>query len=65
MAKDYHKGYRLQCYIPEELLQRLDNYIQKHNDFCQAEKQYQTNKTDVVIRALVEFLQIHDFDITN
>jgi len=28
MKKDYHKGVKLQLYIPEELSQELDKYVQ-------------------------------------
>ena len=30
MKKDYHKGVKLQLYIPEELSQELDNFIKDY-----------------------------------
>ena len=31
MAKDYHKGYKLQCYIPEELNNKIDACVEALN----------------------------------
>lgn len=63
MAKDYHKGVRLQCYIPDELSQKLDNYIQNSNRYLQDHKYCQhINKADVVRAAIIEYLKEHDIN---
>lgn len=53
MPKDYHKGVKLQCYIPEELSQKLDRYNQGYNNLNPHDKM---SKSDIVRIAIKEFL---------
>lgn len=46
MGKDYHKGYRLQVYIPKELEDKLNIYS----------KIFDISKTKIVIEALYSHL---------
>lgn len=63
MAKDYHKGIKLQCYIHDELSQKLDNYIQNYNRYAQAlESDESVTKADVVRLAISEYLEKHDIN---
>lgn len=56
MPKDYHKGVKLQCYIPEDLSQKLDKYIQGYNNLNSHNKM---SKSDIVRIAIKEFLKIY------
>ena len=53
MPKDYHKGVKLQCYIPEKLSQKLDRYNQGYNNLNLHNKM---TKSDIVRIAIKEFL---------
>ena len=53
MKKDYHKGVKLQLYIPEELSQELDNFIKDYNDKL---PHFQITKSDLVRISLTKFL---------
>ena len=44
--KDYHKGKKIQCYIPEELAAALDDNAKKYN----------TSKTSIIIDALYSYI---------
>ena len=46
MKKDYHKGYRLQVYIPEELAELLNLTSQM----------YACSKKEIVVDALYSFI---------
>ena len=46
MAKDYHKGVKLQCYIPEELNNLINDNVKKFN----------MTKTEIVQLALYSFI---------
>lgn len=46
MAKDYHKGKKLQCYIPEE----VDNMINENA------AKYKVTRTKIIIDALYSFI---------
>ena len=46
MKKDYHKGVKLQCYIPEELADLLDLHA----------KAYDCSKKQIVVDALYSFI---------
>lgn len=70
MAKDYHKGVKLQCYISDELSQKVDNYIQNYNRYVQdyvhdydSDGIYKCiSKADVIRLAITEFLEKHDIN---
>lgn len=63
MGKDYHKGVKLQCYISDELSQKLNNYIQNSNRYLQDHDYGKNiNKADVVRAALIEYLQRYDIN---
>lgn len=63
MAKDYHKGVKLQCYISDELSQKLDNYIQNFNRYIQDHNSSELiNKADVVRAALTKYLETYDIN---
>lgn len=53
MKKDYHKGVKLQLYIPEELSQELDRYNQGYNNLNPHDK---ISKSDIVRTAIKQFL---------
>lgn len=44
--KDYHKGKKVQCYIPEELAAALDDNAKK----------YDVSKTRIIIDALYSYI---------
>lgn len=44
--KDYHKGKKIQCYIPEELAAALDDNVKK----------YDISKTQVITDALYSYI---------
>lgn len=44
--KDYHKGKKIQCYIPEDLAAALDDNAKK----------YDISKTQVIIDALYSYI---------
>lgn len=46
MAKDYHKGKKLQCYIPEEVNNMLNENAAK----------YKVTRTQIIIDALYSFI---------
>lgn len=46
MPKDYHKGKKIQCYIPEELAAALDDNAKK----------YDISKTRIIINALYSYI---------
>lgn len=46
MPKDYHKGKKIQCYIPEELAAALDDNAKK----------YDISKTQVITDALYSYI---------
>ena len=62
MPKDYHKGVKLQCYITEDLSQRLDKYIQNVNNYLQEYEDEKITKTTVIKTAILEFLANHDIN---
>ena len=65
MAKDYHKGVRLQVYIPKELNDRMDAYIKHINNFLDdvddtcIEK---LNKTGFIKSVINDYLREHDIN---
>lgn len=46
MSRDYHKGKKIQCYIPEDLAAALDYNAKKYN----------TSKTSIIIDALYSYI---------
>ncbi len=62
MKKDYHKGVKLQLYIPEELSQELDKCIQAHNKIHQGNE---LSKSDLVRFAIKSYLNKHFIDMTS
>ena len=62
MKKDYHKGVKLQLYIPEELSQELDKCIQSHNKI---HHDNELSKSDLVRFAIKSYLNKHFLDITS
>lgn len=65
MKKDYHKGVRLQVYIPEELNEKINNTIERSNlsrEIFNCNEKY--TKTDLVKESLEHYIQKLD-DIYN
>lgn len=57
MKKDYHKGYRLQLYITEELSQELDKVVQEHNKMIRDKGlMCEITKSDLVRSAIKSYL---------
>ena len=52
MPKDYHKGVKLQVYIPEELNDKIDHYILIENEINDDHNCPHTSKSDFVRKAL-------------
>jgi hypothetical protein len=50
MPKDYHKGFKLQVYIPEELAERIKQRSQLR----------ETTRTKIVVDALNSYLNTSD-----
>lgn len=46
MAKDYHKGKKIACYIPDELAELLELYREL----------YKTSKTQIITDALYAYI---------
>lgn len=46
MKKDYHKGTKIQCYIPDDLAAALDDNAKKYN----------MSKTRIIIDALYSYI---------
>ena len=55
MPKDYHKGFKLQVYIPEELAERIK----------QRSQLYDTSRTKIVVSALKSYLDGLDSEKVN
>lgn len=67
MAKDYHKGKKIACYIPDELCEKVDAYVHDCNIYCNdmelddsiSKAVFKLTRTDVIKMALEEFLHNH------
>lgn len=58
MKKDYHKGVKLQLYIPEELNEKINNTIERCNlsrEIFNCNEKY--TKTDLVKESLERYIQ--------
>lgn len=55
MNKDYHKGKKIQCYIPDDLAAALDKNV----------KIYNTSKTHIIIDALYSYIGLAARDSIN
>lgn len=67
MPKDYHKGFKLQVYISDELNERLNKYLHNVNNYLkdmELDDSYfkKMTKTDLVIGALTSYLHEHDIN---
>ena len=73
MKKDYHKGKKIACYVPEELCEKLDTYVTNCNRYYNAmelddivsKAAFKLSRTDVIKMALKEYLYNHDINSTN
>lgn len=57
MKKDYHKGVRLQCYIPEELNDKINDaieYVNKDRSKYNCSDLY--NKTALIKEAIAHYI---------
>lgn len=61
MPKDYHKGVKLQCWIPEELNNRINDCIEKTNHnrkITNCDEKY--NKSTLVKEAIEYYIDALD-----
>lgn len=73
MAKDYHKGKKIACYIPDELCKQVDAYVKNCNiyynhmelDDLVSKAAFKLSRTDVIKMALKEYLHNHDINSKN
>lgn len=52
MKKDYHKGVKLQVYIPEELHKELTEMVNEINSYA-----VKTSKTEIVTESLYQYVR--------
>ena len=70
MAKEYHKGKKIACYVPEELCERLDTYVKNCNRYINdmelddslSKTVLKLSRTDVIKMSLLEYLHNHDIN---